>query len=352
MPKGGGQKSTGTQTVKQEPADFVKPFYTQAAQESQNLYNTYRPEFFGGSTYVPFSPETELALQAQTQRAIGGSPLMDEAQNQQLRTIRGDYLTGSPQLEQELNRISGRVNSQFAGGGGYRSSANQEVLAREMSDAALRNYQSERGLQQQAIGAAPQMALSDYADIGQLANVGQTREDLFGRQLQEQMDYFNFLQEQDPAALDQYIGRITALGGGMNSQNTTGMAPGMGRNALGTGLGLAQQGLGLYNGLTAAGILGSGSVLGSAAAAGGSTAPLFTGLAAISSDERLKTKIKLVGKENGHNIYEFAYKTDPDKKFIGVMAQEVKETQPDAVEEINGFLAVDYDKIGVAFREV
>ena len=258
MSKGGGQKSTGTQTVKQEPADFVKPFYTQAAQESQNLFNNFRPEFFGGSTFVPFSPETELALQAQTSRAMGGSPLMDEAQSQQLRTIRGDYLTGSPQLEQELNRISGKVNSQFAGQGGYRSSANQEVLAREMSDAALRNYQTERGFQQQAIGAAPQMALSDYADIEQLGNVGRAREDLFGRQLQEQMDYFNFLQNQDPAALDQYIGRITGLGGGFTNSTQTGTAPSAKRNILGSALGLAQTGLGLYTGLSNAGLFGLG----------------------------------------------------------------------------------------------
>lgn len=342
MSKGGGMKSTGTQTVKQEPADFVKPFYTQAAQEAQNLYNDYRPEYFQGSTYVPFSPETELALQAQTSRAMGGSPLVDTAQEQQLRTIRGDYLTGSPQLEQELNRISGKVNSQFAAGGGYRSSANQEVLAREMSDAALRNYQSERGFQQQAIGAAPQMAAADYADIEQLSNVGKTREDLFGRQLQDQMNYFNFLQEQDPQALDQYIGRITGMGGDFKTENSTGMAPTAKTNVLGNALGAAQTGLGLYSGLTAAG-MGTGMAAG--------TSGILSALAMF-SDESLKENIIPMGKENGHNIYQFTYKSDPTKKYIGVMAQEVQKTNPDAVHTINGYLAVDYDKIGVNFREV
>lgn len=69
------------------------------------------------------------------------------------------------------------------------------------------------------------------------------------------------------------------------------------------------------------------------------------------SDERLKQDIKLIGQENGHNVYEFAYKTDPAKKYIGVMAQEIQQSNPDAVEEINGYLAVNYDKIGVNFRE-
>lgn len=76
------------------------------------------------------------------------------------------------------------------------------------------------------------------------------------------------------------------------------------------------------------------------------------GSAYMMSDERLKQDIKPLGKENGHNIYEFAYKSDPSKKFIGVMASEVQKTHPEAVEEINGYLAVDYDKIGVTMKEV
>lgn len=242
----GGQKSTGTQTVTSEPAKFVAPYYTQAAGEAANLYNTYRPEYFSGSSYVPFSPETETALQAQTARAMGGSPLTNAAQAQQEATIRGDYLTGSPQLQQELEKIQGRVGSQFAQGGGYRSSANQEVLAREMGDAAVRNYANERNLQQQSALASPSLAAQDYADIAALESVGAKREDLFGRQLQDQINRFNFMQEQDPAALDEYIKRITALGNGFGTQTTTGTQPSAGKSVLGTALGLGQTALGLY----------------------------------------------------------------------------------------------------------
>lgn len=67
------------------------------------------------------------------------------------------------------------------------------------------------------------------------------------------------------------------------------------------------------------------------------------------SDERLKDNIKPLGKENGHNIYEFTYKGE-EKKFIGVMAQEVEKTMPEAITEIDGFKAVNYDMIGVRFR--
>jgi len=67
------------------------------------------------------------------------------------------------------------------------------------------------------------------------------------------------------------------------------------------------------------------------------------------SDRRLKENIKNVGKENGFNIYEFNYINNP-QKYIGVMADEVKEILPAAVGEQNGYMTVDYSLIGVEFR--
>lgn len=69
------------------------------------------------------------------------------------------------------------------------------------------------------------------------------------------------------------------------------------------------------------------------------------------SDIRLKENIIPVGEENGHKVYEFSYKEDP-KRYIGVMAQEVEKTHPEAVTEWGGYKAVNYDAIGVKFREV
>lgn len=276
MGKGGGQKSTGTTTVKNEPAAFVAPFMSQAAGEAQNLYNTYRPEYFGGSSFTPYSPETEIALQAQTQRAMGGNPAVQAAQDQQLATIRGDYLTGSPQLQQELSKISGQVSAKFAQGGGYRSSANQEVLAREMGDAVVRNYANERGVQQQAAMASPQLAAQDYLDIASLGEVGEKREDIFGRQLQDVMNRFYFEQEQDPAALDDYIKRITTLGQGFGTQNATGTSPSVGGSVLKSGTSGLQTGLGIAGAL---GSLGSTSpLLGGVVGASGPVAPFAAGL--------------------------------------------------------------------------
>lgn len=73
------------------------------------------------------------------------------------------------------------------------------------------------------------------------------------------------------------------------------------------------------------------------------------------SDRHLKKNIEMVGKsESGIPIYHFEYK---DKKygrgrFEGVMAQDLLSSNPDAVLEIEGYLAVDYNKIDVIFRKL
>ena len=71
------------------------------------------------------------------------------------------------------------------------------------------------------------------------------------------------------------------------------------------------------------------------------------------SDIRLKDNIKKIGQSiDGHNIYKFKY-LDEDREFIGVMAQEVMKTHPDAVvKPYNGYYAVCYDMIDVDFKEV
>jgi hypothetical protein len=73
--------------------------------------------------------------------------------------------------------------------------------------------------------------------------------------------------------------------------------------------------------------------------------------ALLASDRRVKENIKRVGKANGFNLYHFNYRGGR-KRYEGVMAQEVQETRPDAVADINGTLHVNYGAIGVQMREV
>lgn len=91
-----------------------------------------------------------------------------------------------------------------------------------------------------------------------------------------------------------------------------------------------------------------GSLLGTTA---GSGIAGSAGWLAMLSDERAKENIIPIGQENGHNIYEFSYIGKPER-YIGVMAQEVEKTNPEAVIEIDGIKRVNYDAIGVKMRRV
>ena len=62
------------------------------------------------------------------------------------------------------------------------------------------------------------------------------------------------------------------------------------------------------------------------------------------SDERLKTDIKEIGKTNdGQKIYSYKYKGD-DRTQIGLMAQDVEKSHPNAVGLMGGYKTVDYKK--------
>ena len=73
-----------------------------------------------------------------------------------------------------------------------------------------------------------------------------------------------------------------------------------------------------------------------------------------SSDIRMKENISKIGKsKDGHNIYEWNYKTDKNTRYRGVIAQDVVKINPMAVAiRPDGYLGVHYDKIDVDMEVV
>lgn len=87
-----------------------------------------------------------------------------------------------------------------------------------------------------------------------------------------------------------------------------------------------------------------GALAGGVGAAGGA--------AAFFSDRRLKESIKPLGKRNGHDWYEFAYKGQK-QKYRGVMAQDIQKTNPEAiVKDSDGYLMVNYKMLGLEMEQV
>lgn len=74
----------------------------------------------------------------------------------------------------------------------------------------------------------------------------------------------------------------------------------------------------------------------------------------IFSDADAKQNITIVGPSHipGINLYLFQYKGDTTV-YRGVLAQEVEKVRPDAVERLGeGFLRVNYSKLGLTMEEV
>ena len=83
---------------------------------------------------------------------------------------------------------------------------------------------------------------------------------------------------------------------------------------------------------------------GTGAVSGNTTTSTTTGGGGFFSDKRLKENVQKVGKTNdGQPIYRFNYKGDP-RTQIGLMAQDVEKSHPDAVGLAGGYKTVDYKK--------
>jgi hypothetical protein len=245
---GGGGGQTSKTTNELDPT--VRPFVEYGLQEAKGLYQTDTPSYYGGQTYIGPSAQTQTALQSAQNRALAGNPLIPAAQQQQLSSIQGDYLSaGNPYFQQALAGPTQQATQAYndaikaaQGGasmaGRYGSGVSADIqnraantlastLANTYGNLAYQNYAGERAMQNQAVMNAPTLAQADYADISQLANVGKTAEDYQKTALQADIDRFNFEQNKPYQKLSSYLG--AAYGAPMGNVSTTTQSGGGGK---------------------------------------------------------------------------------------------------------------------------
>ena len=257
--------TTTTSTVAPE----IAPYLTYGLQQASNLYGAGGPQYYTGETFVAPSQTTQAGLQALETRALAGNPLTGLAQQQLQGTLGGAYLGGNPffqgafapaaqaaqqQYQQTLGDIgskaslAGRYGSGVMGNLQDRASGQYaQALTNTAGQLAYQNYEQERARQQQAIGAAPQLAAADYQDINQLLQAGQLREGYQGQQLGADIQRFNFLQNQPQQNLQNYMSLVYGSPLGRVGQTTASGAADT--SALQNALGLAAVGGGLYKNL-------------------------------------------------------------------------------------------------------
>jgi hypothetical protein len=217
-----------TTTTQIDPT--IQPFLSYGLGEAQRLYQAGGPQYYPGQTYVAPSQTTQTGLQALEQRAMQGSPLIAQAQQQIQNTIGGNYLSGNPFFQgafapaaqaatQQFQTAIGDIGSAASKAGRYGSGAMGTLqdrasgqLAQQLSNTAgqlaYQNYADERGRQQAATMAAPGMAQADYQDIQNLLAAGQAREGYTGQQLQSDIARFNFGQQAPQQNLATFLSSV------------------------------------------------------------------------------------------------------------------------------------------------
>jgi hypothetical protein len=267
----------------------------------------------------------------------------------------GLFQAQNQQLEQLMPNYTAAPTATGIGSGQFGSLRNQTAANQEMGDAqaALFAQQMQAALQNQQTGVSAGTGLSNVGTQGTQA-----------------MTTLGQAQQSDPFTAAANYGKIV---GGITApttvSNRTQLSP---LNTIGSlvnaGSGVMDSLFGKAAGSAATGLLGNTGFadwwkglnpVGSDTnpvtidSSGGTNQPVDY------SDIRMKENISKVGVlPSGLNVYKFEYKPEfkdlaGHGEFVGVMAQDVEKTYPEAVSiSPEGYKMVDYSKIGIDFKRV
>ena len=248
----GGNSGQTQQTQQVDPWGMQQPYLTYLYGQARNLPQQ-QPYPFPG--VVPWSPASVASMEAQTSRALQGSPLLPAAQQQNLATVQGDYLYGNPGFNAAFDaaqrQITPQVQGAFERAGRFGSGLAQTAQTRALGDAFASLYGQERGRQMQATALAPSMAQADYQDISRLAQVGAQQEAKAGEALADAMNRWGF---QQGAPYGQLAAITPAIAGGFPGSytrsnqelpQTSPLASGFGAGMMGYGLAQANPAWGI-----------------------------------------------------------------------------------------------------------
>jgi hypothetical protein len=231
MVSGGGSSSSSKTTVWKPQQKYLEDLYGRAEALS------HQPQpYYGESSVVPFSREREMALSGTAEMARRGSPdvgasqaynqmilggggmgFMDPASNPYLE---GLYDTAARGVTRHYRTaVAPGTSSRFEGAGRGGSGAevaavgrDEDALGRNLNELASQIYAPayqqayglERGAQEAAAGRAFQYPEYAYGEMDRLGGVGQTREELEGRYLQDLMDRFYYPRREEASRMAEY----------------------------------------------------------------------------------------------------------------------------------------------------
>lgn len=241
----------------------------------------------------------------------------------------------APQMQQDESRLRDQLINQGIRPGTAAWNSEQGRLSQGVNDARLGAILAGGQEQSRMVGMARDAAMfGNDAELSRMGaqNQASMAQAAFGNQARQQQ------LNEGLALRNQPINELTALmsGSQVQSPNSTfAQTPQTGVGGVDYS-GLVQQN---YQSQLAAHQAQMGGLFGLGGSLIGAGAMMF-------SDERLKTGIQRVGETGaGTPIYRYRYKAGGPMQ-LGVMAQEVEKTQPEAVaRHPSGYLMVDYGKV-------
>jgi hypothetical protein len=191
----GGSSGSGVQRI--EPPSYQLPYLQSGLSEARNLYGM-------GKQITPFSPATTQSQSMITDRATGGDPTINAANDYVQKSLGGGFLGSNPYIDATFNKAAlatqGQLASEF-GRSGRNVGASEGLRAQQLNDLATSiyggNYANERNLMQGTLGYAQPLGNQAYTDAQALSGVGAQQE----AKTQEQYDA-------PGTALDQYLARV------------------------------------------------------------------------------------------------------------------------------------------------
>ena len=314
----------GTQTTTTKPWEGQEPYLKAGFQRAQELYNRnpMGPSYYQGSTLAGFDPAQQAQQRMTLNYAMGARPqaMQRGAESSLVQGLSGqiDPNAYNPMAAALGQKVQGQLTGnilpgireslvRYQPGGSSRGDIVQnkaianavtsgmtmplaEMYTNAYNQAQNRAVQS--GQMYPSIMSAP---LGMAEAVGQ---VGEARQDMTQQGINRAMMRDQYQKNAPQQALANYMNMIGGNYGGTTTQTSP-------SDPMGTLLGLGQL------------------------------------VSMFPSDVRIKENIVPDGTWKGHNVYHFNYVWD-DVRRRGVMAQEVEQTRPDAVIEIDGIKHVNY----------
>jgi len=289
----------GTSSGESKIDPALRPYLEMGLQRANQLFFGAQPSLFSGQMYVSPSAQTLQALSQQEALAKGAQPTLEAAQQayqaslgQIGQTAAGGFLQGNPYQQAMLAAATRPLTQQFSEqvlpgvaslysrAGRYGSGAMERALGgateaygRALGDVSSnivgQDYARERGLQQQAqmgqaalAQAAPSFFQMGFLPSQTLAQIGAAREQIAAQPLQEQIQRYQYSQQQPYEALRGFLSSVygTPMGSSQYAQTpqskTNYLTQGLGGALLGSQVGNLFGGIGGLSGSQTGAILG------------------------------------------------------------------------------------------------